>query len=83
MQTVEAIIDEKGKVHLLEAINLKNIQRVLITILPNETKTSEINKVDITHLGKILNDDLETASWEISQSFIAAIENSSHQLEIN
>lgn len=69
MQTVEAIIDEKGKVHLLESVDLKNVHRVFITILPNENPTQE-NKTDITNLGEILCDDLEIASQEISQSFL-------------
>lgn len=82
MQTYEAVIDEKGKIHLLEAINLKNVRRVFITILPNETKTNE-NQVDVTNLGEILDDDLENARKEISQTFLNAIENSSKELEKN
>ncbi|MDQ3633894.1 MAG: hypothetical protein M3405_05200 [Acidobacteriota bacterium] len=82
MQTYEAVIDEKGKIHLLESINLKNVRRVFITILPNETKTNE-NQVDVTNLGEILDDDLENARKEISQTFLNAIENSSKELERN
>jgi hypothetical protein len=82
MQTYEAVIDEKGKIHLLESINLKNVRRVFITILPNETKTKE-NQVDVTKLGEILDDDLENARKEISQTFLNAIENSSKELEKN
>ncbi len=82
MQTYEAVIDEKGKIHLLESINLKNVRRVFITILPNETKTNE-NQVDVTNLGEILDDDLENARKEISQTFLNAIESSSKELERN
>jgi hypothetical protein len=82
MQTYEAVIDEKGKIHLLESINLKNVRRVFITILPNETKTNE-NQVDVTNLGEILDDDLENARKEISQTVLNAIENSSKELERN
>lgn len=36
IQTVEAIIDEKGKVHLLESVNLPEARRALVTILEEE-----------------------------------------------
>jgi hypothetical protein len=32
-QTVEAIIDEKGHVHLVEPVALKGVHRALVTIL--------------------------------------------------
>lgn len=83
IQTYEAIIDEKGKVHLLESVNLKSIHRVLITILPGENHLAQGNKVDVTKLGKILDDDLESASQEISESFLKAIEKSARELERN
>jgi hypothetical protein len=83
MQTIEAIIDEKGKVHWLESVNLKNIHRVFITILPNETNKPQENKIDVTNLGEILVDDLEISSREISQSFLNAIKNSAEELEKN
>lgn len=67
MQTFEAVIDEKGKIHLLEEFDLKKTQRVLITILPNQIKDVE-NSVDITKLGEILDDDLVSARREISKS---------------
>ncbi len=82
MQTFEAVIDEKGKIHLLESVNLKNIRRAFVTILPDESNAEE-NQVDITRLGEILDDDLENARKEISRSFLNAIENSSKELESN
>ncbi len=36
IQTVEAIIDEAGKVQLLETIQLKEVRRALVTILEEE-----------------------------------------------
>jgi len=36
IQTVEAIIDEKGKVHLLESVSLPEARRALVTILEEE-----------------------------------------------
>lgn len=82
MQTIEAVIDENGKVHLLEDFNLKKVQRVLITILPNQ-KTEAENPVDITKLGEILDDDLEHSRREITQSFLNSIENTAKELEQN
>jgi hypothetical protein len=82
MQTFEAVIDEKGKIHLLESVNLKNIRRAFVTILPDEPNAEE-NQIDITRLGEILDDDLENARKEISRSFLNAIENSSKELEKN
>ncbi len=36
IQTIEAIIDETGKVQLLESIQLKEARRALVTILEEE-----------------------------------------------
>ena len=36
LQTIEAIIDEQGHVHLLEAISLPKMQRAIVTILGND-----------------------------------------------
>ncbi len=82
MQTIEAVIDEKGKIHLLEEFDLKKIQRVLITILPNQIIEAE-NSVDITKLGEILDDDFDSARQEISKSFLNSIENTAKELEQN
>ena len=83
MQTIEAIIDEKGKIHLLEKVNLKDTHRAFVTILPNQPNVTDENSVDITKLGEILDDDLETARREISRSFLKAIENSADEPERN
>jgi hypothetical protein len=82
MQTIEAVIDEKGRVHLLEDFDLKKVQRVLITILPNQSNEAK-NPVDITKLGEILDDDLDSARQAISQSFLQSIENTAKELEQN
>lgn len=36
LQTVEAVIDEEGNVHLLEPISLPTVRRALVTILDSE-----------------------------------------------
>ena len=82
MQTIEAVIDEKGKVHLLESIILEAPHRVFITILPNLQDENK-DPVDITKLGEILDDDLDTARKDFTQSFFKSIENSAQQLEQN
>ncbi len=82
MQTIEAVIDEKGKVHLLEEYSLKKIQRVLITILPTQINDPQ-NLADITKLGEIIDDDFESARQEFTQSFLQSIENSGKELETN
>jgi hypothetical protein len=82
MQTIEAVIDEKGKIHLLEEVNLRNFQRVLVTILPNQTNNAG-SPIDITKLGEILDDDLETGRQEISQLFLNSIERTAKTLEEN
>jgi len=81
MQTIEAVIDEKGKVHLLEPVNLETPHRVFITILPNQPKDE--NPVDITKLGEILDNDFDTARRQITQSFFKSIEKTAHELEEN
>jgi len=81
MQTIEAVIDEKGKVHLLEPVNLETPHRVFITILPNQPKDE--NPVDITKLGEILDNDFDTARQQITQSFFKSIEKTAHELEEN
>lgn len=82
MQTIEAVIDEKGKVHLLEPVELDSPHRVFITILPNPQNGIK-DSADITNLGEILDDDFDAARKEIAQSFFKSIENSAQQLEQN
>lgn len=44
MQTIEAVIDENGKVELLETVRLPQARRALLTILEDEPKKpSEIS----------------------------------------
>ena len=43
IQTIEAIIDENGKVHLLESVRLPKARRALVTILEEEP-TTEISE---------------------------------------
>jgi hypothetical protein len=36
IRTVEAVIDENGRIHLLEAVSLSSSRRALVTILEEE-----------------------------------------------
>lgn len=82
MQTIEAVIDEKGNIRLLESINLKKSCRVLVTILPASDQTDKSLLVnDLAGLGEILDNDLESASREISAKFKDALNHSAEGLE--
>lgn len=82
MQTVEAIIDEKGKIHFLESVKLETApRRVLVTILPVENQSNKISSTGLDNLGEILDDDLESASREIAQKFNNALNESANKLE--
>jgi len=43
LQTIEAIIDEKGILRILEPIKLPKLRRVIITILNEEPAEEEFN----------------------------------------
>lgn len=82
MQTIEAVIDEKGNIRLLEAVRLKAAQRVLVTILPVSDKPdNRLPTRELSGLGEILDDDLEGASRDIANTFRNALEFSSNELE--
>ena len=65
IQTVEAIIDQNGKVHLLEAVNLTASRRALVTILEEEpaTTVSETSLLTEAALAEDWNKPEEDAAW--------------------
>jgi hypothetical protein len=79
MQTVEAVVDEKGRIHLLETVELKSVRRALVTLLPAQAQT-DAPKDSVQGLGEVLDDDLESASREISAMFRNALEKSAKEL---
>ena len=82
MQTIEAVIDEKGNIRLLESIDLKETRRVLVTLLPISNKTGDASRAgSLANLGQILVDDLDLASREISAKFQNALRRSAEELE--
>ncbi|HLG17568.1 MAG TPA: hypothetical protein VJH03_24200 [Blastocatellia bacterium] len=65
IQTVEAIIDQNGKVHLLEAVNLTASRRALVTILEEEpaTTVSETSLLTEAALAEDWNKPEEDTAW--------------------
>ena len=66
MQTVEAIIDEQGRVILKEKIKPGGVRRALLTILEDEVKPKIESMVGSI---EIVNDDLESGNREIADLF--------------
>lgn len=63
--TVEAVINEEGKVFLLEEINLPETRRALVTILEEEpaTEVSETALLSEQSLAEDWNRPEEDAAW--------------------
>ena len=80
MQTVEAVVDEKGRIHLLEAVELKTVRRAFVTLLPDAANTDSSSNGSLQNLGEILDDDLEKASRKIAEIFKNALEKSALEL---
>ncbi len=70
IRTVEALIDEKGQVHLLEAIELPAARRALVTILEEDpvTSTYETALLSEQALAEDWNRTEEDAAWLHLQS---------------
>lgn len=81
LQTVEATIDPIGQVKLNEKIRLKRKHRALVTIL-DEFEPTKDDEPEWSLVGsvEILDDDLESASREISEMFIRSIEKSGEEV---
>lgn len=78
MQTVEAIIDTQGRVSLLENVKLKKKHRALVTILDDEQPLNE--EMSIFGSMELLDEDLESASRQISEMINHSIEKSAEEL---
>ncbi len=72
MQAIEGIY-QNGHIKLLETPSKIHRARVIVTFL-DEEKSDEAQSLVGT--GEILDDDLEAASLEIREEFLAAIEKS-------
>lgn len=58
-KTVEAVVDEHGHIHLLEPLQLHASQRVLVTVLEEESTTSER---DVSETA-LLSEEALAADW--------------------
>ncbi|NJM52369.1 MAG: hypothetical protein HC846_02620 [Blastocatellia bacterium] len=67
----------------MSQFNLENFSSGFYHYFANQPNITNEKPVDITKLGEILDDNLEAARQEISQSFLNAIENSAKELEKN
>ena len=78
LRTIEAIIDSQGRVRLLETVKLGKKRKALVTILEDdETPTTEKSIVGSIEL---LDDDLESGSSEISETFNQSLKKSAENL---
>jgi hypothetical protein len=70
LRTVEALIDENGKVQLLESIELSSVRRALVTILDEELSDAphEITILSETALAEDWNRPEEDEAWAYLQS---------------
>jgi len=65
IKTIEAVIDEDGKVSLLESVRLPAVRRALVTILEEAPlgETSETALLSEAALAKDWNRSEEDAAW--------------------
>ena len=70
IKTVEAVIDERGRVNLLEPIHLPAMRRALVTILDEKPviHVSETALLSESALAKDWNRPEEDAAWSHLQS---------------
>jgi hypothetical protein len=62
-QTVEAVIDSEGTVHLLEKVHLASARRALVTILEEEPMASETALLSEAALAEDWNRSEEDEAW--------------------
>ena len=63
MQTIEAIIDEHGRVRLLENVRIPGPRRALVTILEEEPLINETALMSEAALAEDWNRPEEDAAW--------------------
>jgi hypothetical protein len=70
IRTVEAVIDERGTVRILEPVRLPSTRRALVTILEESPANipSETALLSEAALGKDWNRPEEDAAWSYLQS---------------
>jgi len=75
IQTVEAVIDERGEIRLLEPVQLAGRRRVLVTVLdedptlmPSDSHRTDCCLLSEAALGEDWNRPEEDAAWSHLQS---------------
>lgn len=63
LQTIEATIDEKGNVRLLEPLHLPEPRRALVTVLPKETGSQRTALLREAALAEDWNRPEEDLAW--------------------
>lgn len=76
MQAVEGIY-HNGQIKLLEKPKKISRSRVIVTFLDGEREERQ----SLANMGEILDEDLESASLEIRQQFLEAIEKSGEEVQ--
>ena len=70
MRTIEAIIDQTGKVQLLESVELSSSHRALVTILEDEQPVTSLRPFGLGEGELVVPDDFdEPLSDEILDAF--------------
>lgn len=69
LRTVEAVIDSKGNVHLMEKVSITETRRALVTILDEVKNESDADSDSIVGSAELLTNELEADSKEISKMF--------------
>lgn len=78
LQTLEAVIDTRGRVSLLEKVKLNKNHRALVTILDDAETANE--EMSIFGSMELLDEDLEGASRQIAEMLNESIEKSAKEL---
>jgi hypothetical protein len=78
LQTVEAVIDTQGRVHLLEQVKPGKKRKALVTIL-DDSKTESVEESIVGSI-ELLDEDLEGGSLSISRQFNQSLEKSAENL---
>ncbi len=70
IQTIEAVIDEQGKVELLQNVRLSQVRRALVTILEEKPNPviSEITLLSEAALAEDWNRPEEDEAWSYLQA---------------
>ena len=72
IQTLEAVVDETGKIKLLTEVHLKKNRRALVTILDEETSAKDLRPFGLSKGGFVVPEDFDTP---LPEDVLADLEN--------